>query len=229
MDAILPVYKPAGITSYDVIRRIKKQLPRGVKIGHAGTLDPFAQGVLLLLIGKATKRFDEIQKWQKTYRAVAVLGAKSDTMDRDGEIIRQTVISSIELGRVQVQQAADKFVGQIDQLIPNYSAAKVAGKPRYKYARNGEEIPRKSKRVVVYSIEVVRVDKNKVELLVRCGSGTYIRQLSFDIIKSLGIESYLVQLTREAVGKISISECVTIDELTDERRLKQHLLPAPGE
>lgn len=218
MDGILPIYKPSGITSYDVIRQVKQRLERGQKIGHAGTLDPFADGVLLLLLGKATKRFDEIQTWKKTYLATAKLGYKSDTLDSEGKISKKYDVKSKTYKAEELQKIASKYVGNIEQVVPNYSAAKYKGKPLYKYAREGTEVPQKSKKVTVYSIEVLENQESNgsnhrtmVEMRVECGSGTYIRQLSYDILKEVGVESYLTNLTRERIGEITLEDCRRLD------------------
>ena len=215
MDGILPIYKPAGITSYDVIRQVKRMLLRGQKVGHAGTLDPFAEGVLLLLLGKATKRFDEIQSWRKTYLATARLGYFSDTLDVTGQINK---VPNLAEYSTKVQDVANRYVGTIEQVVPSFSAAKYKGKPLYKYARGGENVPPKSKKVTVYSIKVLEPSESngsnhrtEVQMRVECGSGTYIRQLSYDIFHTLGIESYLTSLTRERVGEITTNDCNRLD------------------
>jgi tRNA pseudouridine55 synthase len=225
MEGILPVDKPAGMTSYDVIRVVKKLLPRRHKIGHAGTLDPFASGVLVLLLGKATKRFDEIQKWEKTYRAVAVLGAYSDTLDREGEIERRISNMEHRVDKQQIQLIADKYVGEREQVVPAYAAAKYKGRKLYEYAREGKEVPQKKKTINIYNIEVLRVESGEVEMRVVCGSGTYIRQLSYDILREMGVESYLDTLVRESVGKITLGDCTNLEKLTDEGMVVQRLWP----
>lgn len=214
MDAILPVYKPVGITSFDVIREFKRYITRTVpdkyKIGHGGTLDPFADGVLLLLLGKATKRMNELQALPKTYRAVAVLGARSDTLDKTGVItpLDHYTIKTLD----EIKLAAEKFVGEIEQEIPNYSATKINGVPRYKLARAGKEMEKKSKLVTIYALEIERIDAESVTFTATVSSGTYIRQLSYDIFKSLGIESYLESLTRTRIGDFSIEKCCKIED-----------------
>ena len=213
MDGILPVYKPAGITSYDVIRVVKRLLPKGHKIGHAGTLDPFAQGILILLLGKATKKFDEIRGWQKTYLAVARLGCKSDTLDIEGSIEQEIPKIEKKLTREEVQREANKFVGETLQAVPLFSAAKYKGQPLYKYARRGEKTPSKSKMVRIYSIEILEAVSKRIEMRVVCASGTYIRQLSYDILKGLELESCLEKLVRTAVGEITLTDVVHMDEL----------------
>ena len=213
MDGILPVYKPAGITSYDVIRVVKRLLHKGHKIGHAGTLDPFAQGILILLLDKATKKFDEIRGWQKTYLAVARLGCKSDTLDIEGSIKQEIPKIEKELTREEVQMEANKFVGETLQAVPLFSAAKYKGQPLYKYARRGEKTPSKSKMVRIYSIEILEAVSKRIEMRVVCASGTYIRQLSYDILKGLELESCLEKLVRTAVGEITLTDVVHMDEL----------------
>jgi tRNA pseudouridine55 synthase len=208
MNGILPVYKPVDITSYDVIRAFKRSVRPTFKIGHAGTLDPFADGVMLLMLGESTKQFDELQKLPKTYLATAVLGARSDTLDKTGIITPLThdTMTSLE----EIQFHAKKFVGVIEQKIPDYSAAKIGGKPRYVLARKGADIPAKSKHVTVYSIEVLSLVNNVCMMRISCSSGTYIRQLSYDIFHALGIESYLDALKRESVGPYTIDTCCQI-------------------
>lgn len=216
MDAILPVYKPVGMTSYDVIRAFKKANPplltlRRDKIGHGGTLDPFADGVLLLLLGKATKKMDELTKLAKTYRATAVLGAKSDTLDVTGSIEQ---CHSDTVSQQEVERAALRFVGEMEQVIPDYSAAKINGQPRYKLARRGAEITPKSKKVMIESLEIEQLKDNRVTFLAKVSSGTYIRQLSYDLFKSLGTESYLERLTRTAIGEYTLDKCVKIEDFS---------------
>jgi len=229
MDGILPVDKPVGITSFDVIRQVKKLLPRGIIIGHAGTLDPFAGGVLLLLLGKATKQFAGIQGWKKTYKAKTRLGAKSDTLDKTGEIQEQRIERKIKLESGEVKKVTKRFLGEIEQVVPAYAADKYQGRKLYEYAREGKIIPEKTKIVTVYSIEVLGLTDDEAEMRVMCSSGTYIRQLSSDVFQTLGIDSYLENLTREAVGKIGQKDCAQLNELVDVDTVRRRLLPVPGE
>lgn len=229
MDGVLAVNKPAGITSYDVIRRVKRLLPKGTKIGHGGTLDPFAEGVLLILVGKATKKFAEIQLSKKTYLATAKLGAGSNTLDSEGKIENVPVKIPNNLTVEVVQQVADKYVGEIEQEVPKYSAAKYKGRKLYEYAREGKEVPAKSKKVHIYSIEVDVVTREEVGLRVVCGSGTYIRQLSYELLRELGVESYLDKLVRERIGAYGLSDCVTLEQLVHEDEVRRRLRPFRGE
>lgn len=209
MDKILPVNKPVGITSFDVIREFKKAVHPDFKVGHGGTLDPFADGVLLLLLGKATKRMNELSELPKTYKAVAKLGAKSDTLDITGAI---TPLVWEPFTESALSATIGKFVGQIEQAIPDYSATKINGIPRYKLARAGKEMEAKSKQVNIYSIEIEKIENDTVTFVTRVSSGTYIRQLSYDIFKSMGIESYLSALTRTQIGDYILEDCVKIEE-----------------
>ncbi|MCE7897805.1 tRNA pseudouridine(55) synthase TruB [Candidatus Microgenomates bacterium CPR3] len=209
MDAILPVYKPVGITSFDVIRAFKRSVKPSYKVGHGGTLDPFADGVLILLLGKATKLMSTLSTLPKTYHAKAVLGATSDTLDVTGTIVEsgKWKVPSNE----EILTASDGFVGQYEQEIPQYSAAKVNGKPRYLLARKGEVTERKFKQVEIYSLKITNVAEDSIEFITKVSSGTYIRQLSYDIFKKLGIDSYLENLTRTEIGDFSIEKFAKVE------------------
>lgn len=213
MEMILLVYKPVGMTSFDVIREFKKAVHPDFKIGHGGTLDPFADGVLLLLLGKATKRMDELSALPKTYRAVAKMGASSDTLDRTGVISEKGEGKSEKfptLGELKI--IAKEFVGELEQEIPDYSATKINGVPRYKLARAGKEMDKKSKKVMIYKLVIEKIEGELVTFVTTVSSGTYIRQLSYDIFNSLGIDSYLENLTRTKIGDYSIEDCKKIED-----------------
>jgi tRNA pseudouridine55 synthase len=218
MDAILPVYKPVGITSFDVIRAFKRGVHPDFKIGHGGTLDPFADGVLLLLLGKATKKMNELSDLPKTYRAVARLGASSDTLDVTGNIEQGTKnIEYREISLDQMKATAENFVGEIEQEIPDYSATKINGVPRYKLARAGKEMEKKSKLVTIHKLEIEKIEGELVTFVTTVSSGTYIRQLSYDIFKSLGVESYLEELTRTDIGDYHEQQCCQIADFSDSK------------
>lgn len=228
MNGILPIWKPVEITSYDVIRNFKRYVHPDFKIGHGGTLDPFAEGILLLLLGRATKKMNELSALPKTYRATAILGAKSETLDRTGKIEQ---CHSDTVSQAQIIEVAQKFVGEIEQEIPDYSATKIGGVPRYKLARAGKEMGKKSKMVTIYSITGIQILKSngsnhrtKVVFEAEVSSGTYIRQLSYDLFKLLGIESYLDQLVRIKIGDFSKEKCCEISDLHTEA-WKDKVLP----
>ncbi len=212
---ILPVYKPVGMTSFDVIRDFKRAVHPDFKIGHGGTLDPFADGVLLLLLGKATKKMNELQALPKTYKATAKLGASSDTLDRTGSVGKQ--LTAYSLRREQIEAAAKNFVGEIEQEIPDYSATKINGVPRYKLARAGKEMEKKSKLVTIYKLEIEKIEGELVTFVTTVSSGTYIRQLSYDIFKSMGIDSYLESLTRTKIGDYTLSKSHQISEFSSDK------------
>ncbi len=209
MDGILPIYKPVGMSSYDVIREYKRWIHPSYKIGHGGTLDPFADGVLLLLLGRATKQMNALSALPKTYQASAILGAKSDTLDVTGKIEQ---CQSVTVSRKAIELAANSFVGQYEQEIPQYSAAKVNGKPRYLMARKGVVTEKKTKSVTIYKLEVISVNGKSATFEATVSTGTYIRQLSYDIFSKLGVESYLEKLTRTKIGDFSIEKCANITD-----------------
>lgn len=210
MDGILSVYKPVGITSYDVIRHFKREVRPSYKVGHGGTLDPFADGVLLLLLGRATKQMNALSQLPKTYQATVVLGARSDTLDVTGKIVKSD--KYLVPSETEIASIAATFVGKYEQEIPEYSAAKVNGQPRYLLARKGAVAERKTKQVEIASLEILGTSENRVEFRSQVGSGTYIRQLSYDIFAKLGLESYLEKLTRTKIGNFSIENCARITD-----------------
>ena len=153
---------------------------------------------------------NELSALKKTYKAVAVLGSESDTLDSTGTIVRQ--ISNPKFSNSQIEESAKVFVGEIEQEIPNYSATKINGVPRYKLARRGEVMERKSKLVTIYDLTIEKIEGNEVTFTTTVSSGTYIRQLSYDIFKSLGIASYLSGLTRTKIGEYTMKECGKIED-----------------
>lgn len=218
-NKIISVYKPEGMTSYEVVRLFKKKYP-GIKIGHGGTLDPLAEGVLLILIGKATKQFDELRKLDKEYEMTIEFGWQTDTGDREGKIVKK--LSNLEIKKLRVMKKEIKnvlagFVGEYEQEIPLYSAAKFKGKPLYWYARRGIETPRssrgirspsgKSKKVKIKGIEILGYDEKKKQLTIKvtCSSGTYMRSLAVDIGKKLNVPAVMVKLIRTKIGSYSNS------------------------
>ncbi len=197
---IIPVYKPPGLSSYDVIRKFKKETGFKGKIGHAGTLDPFAEGLLILLTDKDTKRFEEFQKYPKTYLAGVKLGEKSNTLDVEGKIEKGRLR---KLKREEIESALKKFTGKLKQKVPEFSAVKHKGKPLYKLAKQGKA-PIKEKEVEVYSAKLIAFKNPLVTLEFTVSSGTYIRQLTYDIFDSLGVDSFLYFLKRTKIGKYEI-------------------------
>lgn len=200
------------MTSFDVVYRIRKKF--GLKkVGHAGTLDPQATGVLVLAIGKATKAISRYEKSDKVYTAKMTLGLRTDTQDSTGTVIEQLPCDQVT--EDQVKAALLSFVGEIDQVPPMVSALKHKGKPLYKYARQGIEIERKSRRVTIFSITEIRFALPDIFFKVKCSKGTYIRTLCDDVGQKLGCGAVLSGLERTAVGPFSLADSVKCDEIED--------------
>ncbi|HRU46594.1 MAG TPA: tRNA pseudouridine(55) synthase TruB, partial [Candidatus Marinimicrobia bacterium] len=172
-NKILNVYKPAGISSYQVVRRVKNLL-KIKKVGHSGTLDPFAEGVLLILIGGATKKMNDLLKLPKSYEAILRLGEMTATGDNTAPIIKTAAVPSITPEKLA--EIAKIFIGVIEQIPPIYSAKKINGRPSYKYARKGQEIKLQPTQVNIYELELRLSDYNSIFIKVTCSSGTYIRK-----------------------------------------------------
>ena len=215
-DGFLPVYKPFGMSSFDVIRQVKRAPGFSGKVGHAGTLDVFACGVLILLLGKATREFDLFQNFTKTYRAGARLDYLSDTLDVAGELAHQPLERETRVKWDDINAVLPQFLGEQQQTIPNYSATKVAGKTRYSLAREGVVTPEVSKLVTISRLELVASRFPLVTLDVECSSGTYVRQLTSDIFASMGFASFLYALERRAIGPITFQDCIQMEGLRDE-------------
>lgn len=227
MDGILPIDKPQGWTSHDVVAKVRYSLkPKWeqqaatsgkFRVGHAGTLDPMATGLLILLIGKATKKQDSFTKLDKRYRAEVTLGASSSTDDAEGDISDWFVSEDADKPtRVNIEIALEQFKGEIEQIPPAYSAIKVDGQRAYKVARSGQEIKLKSRKVVIHSLEIIDYDYPRLRLECRVGSGTYIRSLARDLGRDLGVGGYLSGLRRTHIGDCSVEEATYPDKPAEE-------------
>lgn len=223
MDGILNIYKEQDFTSFDVIARLRGILHQR-KIGHTGTLDPMAEGVLPVCVGNATKLCEMLTDHDKVYETVMLLGVTFDTEDVFGTKLTQSeVLSSDE----EVRQAALSFVGGYDQTPPMYSAKKVDGKKLYDLAREGKVVERKSVHVDIYDIEILNIDLPRVTMRVHCGKGTYIRTLISDIGKKLGCGAAMEKLTRVAVADFKIEDALTlsrVEELVREGEIEKYLV-----
>ena len=211
MDGIINVNKPLGITSHDVVYRLRRLL--GIKkIGHTGTLDPDASGVLPMCIGKGTKLAELLTATDKQYLAEMTLGAITDTQDKSGEILESFPVNVSE---TEVGETVQKFVGEIQQIPPMYSAIKIDGKKLYELAREGKNVERKPRAVTIKGIEVkeVNLEKNTVTMLVDCTKGTYIRTLCEDIGRALGCGGYMSALIRTRSGRFCIEESYTLEQI----------------
>lgn len=210
MDLIFPINKPKGPTSHDIVNKIRK-ITNIKKIGHAGTLDPLASGVLIIAITRSsTKKIDLIQKKEKEYLATIILGKTSTTYDEEGEKDEINVNKTPDISNIK--NSIRKFIGYINQTPPIYSAIKINGKPAYKYARNNKKIEIKSKNIFIKNIEIIFYAWPTLQLKVICGPGTYIRSLANDIGKDLKTGAYLSDLVRTKVGEYDIKQSYTLDQ-----------------
>lgn len=207
---VLNINKPTGITSYSVVRKVKK-ITNAKKVGHGGALDPFASGVLLILGGRgATKRFDELSRLKKKYRTVFRLGLQTDTHDINGEMQRD---EHVNVSLDEIESVIEDYTGDIDQIPPMYSAKKVGGKRLYEYAREGMAVDREPTQVTVYDIDGKKMEGRDIYFEVTCSSGTYIRALARDIGNGLGTGAVVSELTRTAVGDYTIDEAIPIENV----------------
>lgn len=220
MNGILNVFKPTGITSFDVVRRIRK-ISHIKKVGHAGTLDPEASGVLPVCIGKATKAIDYIMGDFKIYEAELKLGVITDTYDREGKIL---VESEVNASVDEITQVINSFVGEIKQIPPMYSALKVNGKKLYELARAGIEIEREPRAIVIYDIDITNIKIPYIKFRVKCSKGTYIRSLCYDIGEKLKCGGMMWNLQRTATGQFHIENAINIDELNEEN-INKYIMP----
>ncbi len=210
---ILNVYKPPGPTSHDIVDQVRK-LTGEKRVGHAGTLDPFAEGVLIVLVGKeATKRQNEFLKMDKTYVTTIRLGATSDTDDLTGNIKKQKSNIKNTYQKSKIQDILKSFIGEINQVPPIYSAIKIKGKKAYELARSGEKPQLKPKKITIYDIKLLEYTWPHLEIEIKCASGTYIRALARDIGQKLETGAYVEKLTRTAVGKFTVKTSITLEDL----------------
>ena len=225
MDGVINVNKPLGITSHDVVYKLRRLL--GIKkIGHTGTLDPDAAGVLPMCIGKGTKLAELLTATDKQYLAEMTLGALTDTQDKSGEVLERF---EVNVSEEDILNVVKSFIGEIEQIPPMYSAIKIGGKKLYELAREGKTVQREARRVTIKNIEVKNIDLNlnTVTMLVDCTKGTYIRTLCEDIGKALGCGGYMSGLTRTRSGRFSIDEAFTLEQIENmiERGLEEFFIP----
>ena len=220
---VLLIDKKAGLSSFDVVRRVRWIL-KAKKVGHAGTLDPFATGLLPICIGESTKAVHQLVEGTKTYEAIVRLGQETDTLDKDGEIQSEHGWDHVSLDRFR--EVAAEFVGDIEQVPPLYSALKIKGKRLYEYARSGEDVEIPSRVVHVESLQVLNMEGPHVTFQVVCGKGTYIRAIARDIGRKLGCGAHLRELRRTQVGSLHVSNAISLSEETDSEELLRELIPS---
>ena len=215
IDGILVIDKQKGITSYTVINKLKRVLPRGQKIGHAGTLDPFATGVLPILLGKATKLMNKIHESEKEYLVTAEFGYMTDTQDGTGEILKKND-NPTPLEKEAVENTVkENFIGNISQLPPRYSAKKVSGVRAYDLAREGKEFELTPKEISVKEFEIVDYTWPKVKFRIVCSTGTYIRTLVNDLGIKLGTYATAIELRRTHVGPFKVEESLSSEDIKE--------------
>ncbi len=207
----LTIDKPAGPTSHTIVQRVRRLLGRGARVGHCGTLDPVATGLLLVAIGAATRLSRYLVGLDKEYRAVLRLGAATDTLDAEGRITEEAEIPS-DLSAADVATAAATLVGEIDQVPPAYSAIRVEGQRLYERARRGEEVAVPSRRVRVHALSIEAVELPLVHFSTHVSSGTYVRSLARDIGAHLGLPAHLVALERWALGPFDLEGAIAVPE-----------------
>ncbi len=229
-NGVINVYKEPGFTSFDVVAKLRGILKQK-KIGHTGTLDPDAEGVLVVCLGKATKLCDVLTDKDKSYEATLLLGKTTDTEDSSGKVLSE---SEVHVTEQEVLDVIRSFVGEYEQIPPMYSAIKVNGKKLYELAREGIEIQRKPRPVVIYSIDVLSIELPYVRMRISCGKGTYIRSLCRDIGEKLGCGGIMDKLIRRSVnatetGKVfTVEDALRLDEietLAHDNRISEYILP----
>ena len=215
MDGIILINKQKNYTSHDVVNKVKKITKS--KVGHTGTLDPNATGVLPLLLGNATKISKYLINHDKEYEVLLQLGTKTDTADAEGKIIEEKDVNIDSLSEENVKKVLSTFLGKQKQIPPMYSAIKVNGKKLYQYARQGQEVEIKPREIEIYEIKLINLDKKQkqISLVVSCSKGTYIRSLCEDIADRLGTVGFMKELNRTKVGEFNIKDCVTIEEFEE--------------
>jgi tRNA pseudouridine55 synthase len=218
VDGVLVIKKEAGWTSHDVVAKVR-HLFGGVKVGHAGTLDPAATGVLPVLIGRGTRIAEYLVEWDKEYRAVLRLGEATDTQDATGAVLARYTTDSVT--PEAIHEVVGQFHGPIEQVPPMYSAVKIGGVPLYKSARAGKTIARSARTIVIHALEVEAIQARDVILRIVCSKGTYVRTLCADIGEALGVGGHMLSLERRRVGPLTINQALTIDEIVSRHALSR--------
>ena len=213
MDGIIVINKPKNCTSHDVVKKVKKILNE--KVGHTGTLDPNATGVLPLLVGKGTQISKYLINHDKVYEAVLKIGEKTDTADAEGKIIETQNVKLSTLKEENIKIVLKSLIGEQKQIPPMYSAIKVNGKKLYEYARSGEIIKVEPRLIYIYNLELIKVANQEITYKVHCSKGTYIRTLCEQIAEKLGTVGYMKELKRLQVGEFKIEDSLTIDEIKE--------------
>ena len=212
LDIVVPFWKPIDWSSFDVVKKVRNQIKPN-KVGHSGTLDPFAEGVLVLCIGKKTKESEKLMGLKKEYVGTIQLGVETDTLDSTGQIVLEKEIP--ELQEEEIISVLNEFIGDSFQVPPMYSALKKNGTPLYKLARKGIQVERDPRPIKIYDIELLKFEYNQITFRVECGKGTYIRTLAKDIADKLNTCGHLIQLSRTKVGDYSEIDSIQIENINE--------------
>lgn len=213
MDGIVNAYKPKGVSSHDVIYKVRRALNTR-KVGHTGTLDPLAEGVLPICVGKATKIVEFIMAAEKEYLCTMNFGAETDTQDITGSV---TASSEKRISREEFEEVLTSFVGNIQQIPPMYSAVHHNGERLYQLARRGIEVKRQPREITIFGIDILKYERDSADILVKCSKGTYIRTLCEDIGRKTGTLAYMSALTRTRSGVFTLENCIPIEEISEEK------------
>ncbi|MBN1997724.1 tRNA pseudouridine(55) synthase TruB [candidate division KSB1 bacterium] len=211
VDAVLNVRKPVGWSSFDLIRWFKRRIP-DVKIGHAGTLDPFADGIVIVCFGKATKKISTLVNLPKEYVVTIRLGAETDTLDITGQVTGWQKVP--ELDDRLLELAGSEFIGTIEQVPPSFSALKVNGQRAYKLARAGKHVPLEPRTITIYELKIIEHSFRQIVLKIVCSKGTYIRSLARDYAHKLGTVGYASRLTRTRIGDFTMATAIELKDFT---------------
>ncbi|HKZ22509.1 MAG TPA: tRNA pseudouridine(55) synthase TruB [candidate division Zixibacteria bacterium] len=221
----LVINKPTGITSHDTLDKLRNLLPE-TSIGHTGTLDPQAEGVLFAILGKATKISSFIENWDKEYLAKIKLGIRTDTYDLEGKILE--AVEEIQVTESDIKESVGSLVGEISQTPPVYSAIKYKGKKLYEYARAGVEVKPEKRKVTIKNLEIVHINIPYIELKINCSKGTYIRSIANDIGEKLGCGAVLTSLVRTKAGPYNLEQALTlekVEEICDQNKISDYIIP----
>ncbi len=213
---IVVLNKPSGMTSHDVVARVRR-IFKMKRVGHSGTLDPLATGVLVILLGKSTKLFEKFETFDKAYRATMVFGKKTTTADIQGKVLKELPFE--DLTKTQIEETLKNFVGQIEQVPPMVSAVKVNGQRLYELARKGIEVVRQPRMITIDKLEILDFNMPQVKFYLECSKGTYVRKLAEDIAESLGTVACISQIQRTKVGPFTIEQAVDLQDLGEKHIL----------